>query len=167
MADKLMAIRSVRAYRRVIDYAIQQAIQGRMSCREAKALSEMGAKGAELHMAELNLKAAGVSDVEDDQHVLGSDGGLDLPSPDIETAQAPSLLQGNLVTIPGSTHRQGHYETTAPPPDNEETTAEFVNTGQAGPACRRYPVKQDGQTYEPIQNPDFDPNTALDGELVW
>ncbi len=70
---------SIRAYRRLNDRVVQWAMLGRIAPRDAKALADMIKNSAEMMMAERLLAAQGIEDTET-PHVLGHDGGIELPT---------------------------------------------------------------------------------------
>ena len=77
-AKPVQRIRSTRAYRRILDELIQQARRGEIPWREVNNAASAVKVAAEALMAENLMKDAGISDAENtDDHVLGTDGGLE------------------------------------------------------------------------------------------
>jgi len=122
-------VQSVRAYRRLIDFALDQVIAGNISCRTGKVLTEMARAGAEMLIAERHMKASGLEDCEDAAHVLGADGGLKTVKGSMSSLalQSPELIEGNAMTVPHDNHPKGHYDATQPEPDDPEVVAQFVS----------------------------------------
>lgn len=71
--------RSIRAYRATIDRVVRWVMLGKISPKDGKAMADILRTGAEMLMAERLLAAQGIEDVEG-QHILGPDGGADVPT---------------------------------------------------------------------------------------
>lgn len=76
--DVPLRVRSMRAYRRMADRILKEAIEGKRSARDAAALMASIKGQAEMFMAENMLTRAG-QDKEVDNHTMGDDGGLAMP----------------------------------------------------------------------------------------
>lgn len=154
-------VQSVRAYRRLIDFALDQVIAGNISCRTGKALTEMARAGAEMLIAERHMKASGLEDCEDAAHVLGDDGGLKMVKGSLSdlAGKDPKLIDGNAMTIPLDDHPQGQWDATQPEPDDPEVVADFVNPD--GYMTIPVGAKRSGKKkYRPVPERVFDVNTG-------
>lgn len=76
-AKPVQRIRSVRAYRRILDELLQQARRGEIPWREVNQAAAALKVASEAMMAENLLANAGVKDNEVGTHELGDDGGLE------------------------------------------------------------------------------------------
>lgn len=75
-----MRFRSVRACRELATWAAREAQKGEMTTQDMQRFVEAAQKIATMVMAEKQLQLEGILDVLDDDHPLGSDGGVgDLP----------------------------------------------------------------------------------------
>lgn len=99
------AIRSVRAYRRMADALLMAAAAGKIRWLDAKQGIAAIETAASMFMGEKVLQRSGVSDVEDD-HILGEDGGLVLPTKQIRSAVTRTVTRttgvdrfGNPISI--------------------------------------------------------------------
>lgn len=70
-------VRSVRGYRRLIDYARFELAKGWIDRKTFDGVVAAARVGAELLQDEMGLRAAGVEDMEPGEHVLGDDGGFE------------------------------------------------------------------------------------------
>lgn len=76
--ERAARLTSVRAYRRQIDVALVQAMQGKLSPGTLKEIVAAAREGAALLMSEKLLEAKSIKDVEP-VHEAGPDGGAKLP----------------------------------------------------------------------------------------
>jgi hypothetical protein len=135
----------------VIDFALEMALSGMSSCREAKALAETAKIGADVYLAEKQLSAHLVD--EEGDHPLGEHGGV---------AKVPLDPSQDISPV------EIGYDTTVPAPEPQETREAFVLANQpggdraamTGHKMSNYPREQDG-TKNPAPERRYDVNKKV------